>query len=131
MPDFSTLIPSPYLTAADLPAEGASLTIARVEPIMMKGRGGAVDAKGLVAFTTGKPLVANKTNLKTIAQLLGRDYAGWIGRVITLYATTTQYGDETVPCVRVRLSIPAPPAAIPSPPPAAETAKPARARKGK
>jgi len=48
------------------------------------------------------PLALNKTNAKTIAQLYGTKVAGWHGKLITLYPTTTDVGNETRDCIRIR-----------------------------
>lgn len=57
-----------------------------------------------------KKLAVNKTNGKTIAQLYSKDTDRWIGKLITLYSTTTEFGGETVACIRVRPERPEGPA---------------------
>lgn len=52
------------------------------------------------------PLLLNKTNAKTIAQLYGRRPANWVGKLIALYPSTTEAFGETVDCIRVRNQIP-------------------------
>lgn len=52
------------------------------------------------------PLLLNKTNAKTIAQLYGNNPAAWVGKTITLFATTTSFGSETKDCIRVRNQAP-------------------------
>lgn len=52
------------------------------------------------------PLLLNKTNAKTIAQLYGKRPADWVGKWIQLYPTTTEVGGETRDCIRVRPQIP-------------------------
>ena len=49
-----------------------------------------------------KPFLANATNCKTIAAMYGTDVEGWVGKAITLFATTTSSPDGVVECVRVR-----------------------------
>lgn len=55
---------------------------------------------------TGKPLalplLLNKTNAKTIAQLYGKRPSQWVGRWITLYPTTTEAFGKTEDCIRIR-----------------------------
>jgi hypothetical protein len=53
------------------------------------------------------PLLLNKTNAKTIAQLYGNNPGQWAGKLITLYATTTDMAGQTVDCIRVRPKAPA------------------------
>lgn len=48
------------------------------------------------------PLLLNKTNAKTIAQLYGKRPADWVGKWIALYPTTTEVGGETRDCIRVK-----------------------------
>lgn len=52
------------------------------------------------------PFLLNKVNAKTIAQLYGRRTRDWVGKWIQLYPTTTERGDETVDCIRVRNQVP-------------------------
>ena len=52
------------------------------------------------------PLLLNKTNAKTIAQLYGKRPSDWVGRWITLYPSTTDVGGETLDCIRIRNEIP-------------------------
>lgn len=48
------------------------------------------------------PLALNKTNAKTVAGLYGNKPAGWVGKTITLYPTTTDVGGRTEDCIRIR-----------------------------
>lgn len=48
------------------------------------------------------PLALNKTNAKTVAGLYGNKPAAWVGRLITLYPTTTDVGGRTEDCIRIR-----------------------------
>lgn len=48
------------------------------------------------------PLLLNKTNAKTIAQLYGKRPADWVGHWITLYPTTTEAFGRTEDCIRIR-----------------------------
>jgi hypothetical protein len=59
--------------------------------------------------TVPLPLLLNKTNAKTIAQLYGKRPSDWVGRWIALYPTTTDVGGETHDCIRVRNEIPGAP----------------------
>ena len=53
------------------------------------------------------PLLLNKTNAKTIAQLYGKSPTDWVGKFVALYPTTTEVGGEMQDCIRVRNEIPA------------------------
>jgi hypothetical protein len=48
------------------------------------------------------PLLLNKTNAQTIAQLYGNNPGQWAGKLITLYPTTTSVGGAEKECIRVR-----------------------------
>lgn len=58
-------------------------------------------------------LVLNKTNTTTVVEVTGTDDVDIMaGKKIVLFATTTEFGGKTVPCIRVRApknSEPAPP----------------------
>ena len=72
--------------------------------------GNKKDKLPLVSFEgESKQLGINKTNGKVLAGLYGKDVRSWIGRSITVYATTTKFGSETVDCVRIRPTVPAAP----------------------
>ena len=52
------------------------------------------------------PLLLNKTNAKTIAQLYGNNPKAWEGNLITLFPSTTSVGGAEVDCIRVRPKVP-------------------------
>ena len=50
-----------------------------------------------------KPMVLNKTNCKTIEKVYGTgNVEEWIGKPITVFATTTRFQRDMVPCLRVK-----------------------------
>jgi hypothetical protein len=102
------LCPSPHLEALDIGDEiGASavVTILRVE---VKEVGAEKVKKGVVFVEEfGRGLVLNKTNSRTIADLLGMNTDDWIGKKVTLYRSETSFQNKTVPCIRVKDSLPA------------------------
>ena len=72
---------------------------------------------------TDKTMVLNATNLDMVVSHYGEDRSSWPGQSLTFYPTTTRFGNDTVPCIRIR-----PPASganvskgLPSAPPPAET----------
>jgi len=84
--------------------------------------------KKLAVWFTNDPkgLVLNRTNNRTIRGAYGDDVAGWIGKLIVLFRTKTEFGGELVGALRVR--IPPPKQAKTSvAPPAQETANAAAA----
>ncbi len=48
------------------------------------------------------PFALNVTNRETIKGLYGKRPKDWVGRLITLFPTTTEVGTETKDCIRVR-----------------------------
>ena len=89
---------------------------------------GANQQKKLAVWFTNDPkgLVLNRTNNRTIRGAYGDDVAGWIGKLIVLFRTKTEFGGELVGALRVR--IPPPKQAKTSvAPPAQETANAAAA----
>jgi len=108
MPHYKTMYDEKdMLFAYDLGGKEATVTIEKVWAGEISGEQGRKSKKPFVSFKgKTKKLALNKTNGKTIAQLYGPDTAGWAGKSITIYPTTTTFGNETVECIRVRPSIP-------------------------
>lgn len=70
----------------------------------------------------GKRLGLNCTNANTIAGLYGDETTSWIGKQVTLYPTTTTFGRDVVPCIRIRDAVPTgTPAPVQPPPPPVES----------
>ena len=96
------------LYACHLDGKDVTLTIKKVEGGVITGAKGKKDKKPILHFErTDKRLGLNKTNGKVIAQLYGTEVNEWVGKRVTLFATTTDYGGETVECIRVRNRVPA------------------------
>ena len=93
------LCPSPHLEAADFPAD----TVVTIKDVGFAVVGEEKVEKGVVYFEEHKRgFVVNRTNIKRIIAQHGNDTDDWPGRQITLYASETDYGGRTVPCIRVR-----------------------------
>jgi len=113
MPDYRKMFDADYIGAWDLQDPtgrliDVSLTINKVEAGTISGTSGRKSKKPVLHFrATPKGLVVNKTNGKIIARLYGNNTDQWIGKRITLYATTTTFGADTVECIRVRPERPA------------------------
>jgi hypothetical protein len=99
--------PSKYLKASDLKGAEPVVTIAKVE---MEAVGRDREMKAVVYFQgKEKGVVLNKTNSNKIAQIAGSfDTDDWAGVSVKLYATETEFGGETVECIRIK------PATVPS-----------------
>lgn len=112
--DFRSLYDREYIGHFDLP-EGADmdLTIKKVAGGELTAIGGRKSKKPIVHFMEDvKPLICNKTNGKTIANLYGNMVEGWTGKRITLCVSTTRSpdGGGDVQCIRVRPKAPEGPA---------------------
>lgn len=107
-PDWRAMYEREFIGAWDLERD-IVLVIQGVAAGELRGEKNKVDKRPIVSFRgTKKKFALNKTNGKTIAQLYGNDTRAWVGKAITLYATTTTFGRETVDCVRVRPVVPQP-----------------------
>ena len=110
--NINTAFPSNYIKASDLNGSAVPVTIREVK---VEEVGRTKDRKPVVYFLgKEKGLVLNRTNSKKIAEIAGSpDTEDWGGTVIAIYPTETEFGGETVECIRVK----APKAAKPVPPP--------------
>ena len=94
------LCPPPHLTAADLNGGDLTVTIKRVG---FADVGEAKETKGVIYFEEfGRGMVVNATNRKRIEGWHGLETDEWTGKKITLYPSETEYGGQTVECIRVR-----------------------------
>lgn len=108
MPDVRTWFDDKkWIYAYDLQGRDVTLTIARAIPGDITGEGGKKSKKPVVYFEgKNKGLVLNITNVRTIGALYGFEAKEWAGKRITIYPTTTQFGPNTVDCIRVRPKVP-------------------------
>ena len=105
--DYRTMFDSDYLGAWDIPRD-VTVTIATVKAGQLVGEKGRTAKKPIITFVGKvKGFAANKTNCKTIAAMYGTNTKDWIGKKITLYATTTEFGGKQMDCIRVRPQVPA------------------------
>ena len=97
------------LFAHDLGGREVTVEIAKVYAGDLVGEKGRKTRKPFLVFkgkTGEKKLAVNKTNGKTIAKLYGTDTNDWVGKLVTLFPTTTDFGGETVDCIRIKPSVP-------------------------
>lgn len=105
--DYRSMFGAKYIGAWDLGDKDVTVTIAKVQGEELKNKGGS-DKRPVVYFVgSDKAMVMNKTNAKTVATLYGTKVSAWVGKRITLYATKTQLGGETVDAIRIRPVVPA------------------------
>jgi hypothetical protein len=111
--------PSNYIKASDLAGRAVAVVIDRVE---VEEVGRDKDRKPILYFRgKEKGLVLNKTNARKIAEMAGsQDTEDWAGVQIAIFPTTTEFGGETVECIRIK-AVPQrqqqPAAPAPAPPP--------------
>ncbi len=116
MPNIDDAFPSNYLKACDLHGREVTVTITKVsfEPV-----GREREMKAILYFVgKTKGVVLNKTNAKKVTEIAGSAITeDWSGVAIALYPTETEFGGETVDCIRVRAvsRFQAPRVALPEP----------------
>lgn len=107
--DFRALYGRDYIGSWDLVERDRTLKIARVVQAVLRSteEGKKPDKRPVIYFEgTDKGFVLNVTNGTTIAGLYGNKVAGWIGKRITLYASTCMSFGKRVDCIRVRPAVP-------------------------
>ena len=106
MAHFRKLFDERFVGAWDFEGhDDATMTIKSIGIEEMRAQDGSTTKKPVLFFEeskTGKGLVLNKTNAKTIAGMYGNDTNGWIGEKITIYATTCMAFGKEVECLRIR-----------------------------
>lgn len=108
MPDVRKMYEKDFLYAYDLEGRDVTVTIERVAAGTLTGKGGKSSKKPVVYFKGSKKgLGLCITNARIINGLYGSfDSDVWIGKKITLFPTTTQFGADTVECIRIRPVLP-------------------------
>lgn len=100
--DISTLHPSKYLSCDDLKGRTITVTIASVdmEPVQMSD--GSEEEKVIIRFEKArKDFIGGKTNDYSLAVLLSRKPLEWVGKRVVLMPSTTSFGREVRPCIRI------------------------------
>jgi len=107
MPHVLSMFDSQYLHEFDLLGKDVIVEIDRVVQGNLTAQGGRTQKKPVVYFK-GKErgLALNKTNARTIISMYGTATEDWVGKLICLFPTQTQFGSETKPCIRVRPTVP-------------------------
>lgn len=103
--DVRQMFDSPYLGAWDLQGKDWTVTISKVTPGELPKAGTSKKDKAPIIHFEGaeKGMVLNKTNMRAIAGIVGSfKVTEWVGARITLFASTCQFGPNTVDCIRVR-----------------------------
>jgi len=88
-----------YLNAADVPQP----VVVTIQGVSQKTFEDGERPKFVIALAgVPKPMVLNQTNGNTIVGLYGNETDLWMGNLIEVYATTTNFGGKQVPGLRVR-----------------------------
>ncbi len=102
----SLMFPSDFVKADDLNGKDVTKKIKAVTMDELTMAGGRKETRPVVRFSDAeKKLVLNKTNAITISKMYGNETDEWIGKQITMYPTETQFGSETVDCIRIRKEV--------------------------
>jgi hypothetical protein len=101
--DYRAMYDGKYVGSWDIAGKDTTVTIAKVEAVEVIGAGDKHNKRPVLSFTGAqKGLVLNKTNGKIVANMYGNNVEKWVGKKITLYATTCSAFGQTVDCIRVR-----------------------------
>lgn len=83
------------------------ITFESVKREMVTGSGGKKEECTVAHLRGQKPFIVNRTNGKMITKVLGSPYIeDWVGKSVTVYATTTSVAGEKTECLRVRPTLP-------------------------
>lgn len=115
MPHWRTMMEKDFLGAWDLVDDSLkpreyTLEIASVKSEVLKTRETPKGKRRVVIrfHNARKGFVANTTNCETIESLYGSDTNGWIGKLVSLYATDVRdpKGKGTIKGIRIRPVMP-------------------------
>ena len=88
---------SSYMKADDLNGRTAKHTIVGCTAEVV-----GEDKRLVLAFSDNdRPLVLNKTNANSLAELYGSETGEWEGKAIKLVPSTTSYQGKMVKCIRI------------------------------
>lgn len=108
MPDFRTFYDREFIYAFNLEGRDVTVTIENVKLGELVGTSGKKSKKPVVYFKgSEKGLALCVTNGRTIAAMYGNKTEDWVGKRITMFPTHTQFGGQTVECIRIRPIVPA------------------------
>ena len=95
--DYTDIYRSSYMKADDLNGRTAKHTIVDCTAEVV-----GEDKRLVLAFSDNdRPLVLNKTNANSLAELYGPETGGWEGKAIKLVPSTTSYQGKMVKCIRI------------------------------
>lgn len=98
---YELAFPGRFLKAGLFQDKHVTLTVADAFMEELEGDKGKEKRLILHFKETDKELVANKTCAFAIKEMFGNRLADWLGKRVTFFPTTTQFGPKTVDCIRV------------------------------
>jgi hypothetical protein len=102
---YQSMFDQKWIGAWDLGGRDVTLTISKVVGATVILPGGEKNRKPVLYFNgtkSGRGLVLNKTNAKTIAAMYGPDITKWVGKQVTLFPSQTRHQGEMIDCIRIR-----------------------------
>ena len=99
---YSEMYPGRFLKADMLKGQKVTVTIVKILGEDLVGENNKSKSEWVVKIKE-RPLelVLNKTNGFCLYRMFGSDPHSWIDKRITIYATTTKFGRETLDCIRI------------------------------
>lgn len=96
-----------WLKCVHLQGREWTLQIESVQAGTVEGEKGRKSAKPVLRFKGTKlPFAISKTDTKTLVSMYGPKVSNLVGKLVTLFPTTTTLGGQTVECIRIRPAIP-------------------------
>jgi hypothetical protein len=106
---WKTLFPNKMLLLGSQNLNEGEELIAEIKGVdvnEIRNQDGKTELVPVAKFTNAPPMVLNITNTRTIANLYGDSYEGWVGKSIQLFAANVKaFGKEGL-ALRVREAIP-------------------------
>ncbi len=101
MPNINEAFPSNYIKASDLKNNQVVVTL---DKVAFEEVGRDKERKAVLYFVgKQKGMVLNKTNARKITDITGSALTEeWHGHAVVLYPTETEFGGETVECIRIK-----------------------------
>ena len=98
--EVNAMFPGNYLKEPDLKAREVLVTMREIKHEEVGQR---KDPKYVLYFAeSDRGLVLNKTNATNISNIYGVETAGWMGKQVILFPSTTPFQGEVVACIRVK-----------------------------
>ena len=95
--EYTDIYRSSYMKADDLKGRTGKYTITACTAEMV-----GEDKRLVLTFSNNDmPLVLNKTNATTLAELYGSETGAWEGKAIKLVPSTTSFQGKPVKCIRI------------------------------